>query len=367
MKKIDTSDWRKFIIGNLFEPLETGFIGVGKKIGTATTAPDSIHVVPLTAAKNDNNGIMYWGRLGDYVTYSNVIAVIRDGAVSTGRIFAQEQETGTYSHSYFIRVKEREVSFPTNLFLSRILETVIYPRYTRDDACIWERIKYDEILLPVDSDGNPDWMYMDEYMQKILNEADINIENLKKVKEKQSVVGIKEWKDFVFGEVFEIQPQKEVSPIYALNNSQKSDVLYPFLGQSSENNCIISYIYLDDDVLLNNKEKDIAIIIHSNNHLSFCIDEPFYLKDGHGATSIFKNNNLNIYNVRFIIAVLNKTMENLFNYDVKATKDSLKTMIVKLPATSTGEPDWNYMEQCMKKEMNISEKIIGNFELLNIC
>lgn len=53
---------------------------------------------------------------------------------------------------------------------------------------------------------------------------------------------------------------------------------------------------------MNNKEKDIAIIIHSNNHLSFCIDEPFYLKDGHGATSIFKNNNLNIYNVRFIIA-----------------------------------------------------------------
>lgn len=187
------------------------------------------------------------------------------------------------------------------------------------------------------------------------------------MKEKQSVVDIKEWRDFVFGEVFEIQPQKEVSPIYALNNSQKSDVLYPFLGQSSENNCIISYIYLDDEVLLNNKEKDIAIIIHSNNHLSFCIDEPFYLKDGHGATSIFKNNNLNIYNVRFIIAVLNKTMENLFNYDVKATKDSLKTMIVKLPATSTGEPDWNYMEQRMKKEMNISEKIIGNFELLNIC
>lgn len=32
MKKIDTSDWRKFIIGNLFEPLETGFIGVGKKL-----------------------------------------------------------------------------------------------------------------------------------------------------------------------------------------------------------------------------------------------------------------------------------------------------------------------------------------------
>jgi len=161
-----------------------------------------------------------------------------------------------------------------------------------------------------------------------------------------------DWKEFVFGKVFEIQPQKEVSPIYALNNSQKSDVLYPFLGQSSENNCIISYIHLDDELLLNNKEKDVAIIIHSNNHLSFCIDEPFYLKDGHGATSIFKNRYLNMYNVRFIIAVLNKTMENLFNYDVKATKDSLKTMVIKLPTTSVGQPDWDYMEQYMQNILN---------------
>lgn len=170
-----------------------------------------------------------------------------------------------------------------------------------------------------------------------------------------------DWKEFVFGEVFEIQSQKEVSPIYALNNSQRSDVLYPFLGQSSENNCIISYIHLDDELLLNNKEKDVAIIIQSNNHLSFCIDEPFYLKDGHGATSIFKNRHLNMYNVRFIIAVLNKTMENLFNYDVKATKDSLKTMVVKLPTTSVGQPDWNYMEQYMQ---NVLNEVEINFESL---
>lgn len=181
------------------------------------------------------------------------------------------------------------------------------------------------------------------------------------------------WETFVFGEVFEMQSQKEISPIYALNNTQKSDIMYPFLGQSSENNCIISYIYLDDELLLNNKEKEIVIIIHSNNHLSFCIDEPFYLKDGHGATSIFKNIHLDKYNVRFIIAVLNRTMDSLFTYDVKATKDSLKKMLIKLPATSGGEPDWDYMSSYMKKIMEESKiyleklnQVKNNKELINV-
>lgn len=168
---LDIAEWQEFVIGNLFEPLESGFVGEGRKIGTATTSPDKEHTIPLTAAKNDNNGIMYWGRPGDYITYSNVIAVIRDGAVSTGRVFAQKNETGTYSHSYFIRVKGHTVSFLTNLFLSRVLEAVIYPRYTRDDACIWERIVNDTILLPADTSGEPDWVYMDEYMRTIMENA----------------------------------------------------------------------------------------------------------------------------------------------------------------------------------------------------
>lgn len=168
---LDIAEWQEFVIGNLFEPLESGFVGEGRKIGTATTSPDKEHTIPLTAAKNDNNGIMYWGRPGDYITYSNVIAVIRDGAVSTGRVFAQKDETGTYSHSYFIRVKGHTVSFLTNLFLSRVLEAVIYPRYTRDDACIWERIVNDTILLPIDTSGEPDWAYMDEYMRTVMKSA----------------------------------------------------------------------------------------------------------------------------------------------------------------------------------------------------
>ena len=340
MKKINTNDWKEFVIGELFE--------ISRPIARSQ-AKYTEGNVPFVASGNYNNGIVKWCMpkedealdLGNCITVSPL-----DGSA----FYQKENFLGRGgAGSAILMLRNDELTELSGLFIASVIRNAL-TKYSYSDQLNSQTIADEIIWLPiVKNTEKPDYTYMEKYMQKILNEVDINIENLKKVKEKQSVVDIKEWRDFVFGEVFEIQPQKEVSPIYALNNSQKSDVLYPFLGQSSENNCIISYIYLDDEVLLNNKEKDIAIIIHSNNHLSFCIDEPFYLKDGHGATSIFKNNNLNIYNVRFIIAVLNKTMENLFNYDVKATKDSLKTMIVKLPATSTGEPDWNYMEQRMKK------------------
>lgn len=120
------SEWKKFKVGDLFETLPTGYVGEGRKIGNASKTSDDEYRVPLTCAKLGNNGVMYYGREGDFLTHSNVIAIIRDGAVSTGKVYAQKEETGVYSHSYFIRVKGKNVSFWTNLFLSRVLETVIY-------------------------------------------------------------------------------------------------------------------------------------------------------------------------------------------------------------------------------------------------
>lgn len=63
MAKIDTSGWQKFIIGDLFEKLDTSFLGKGVKKRAVQDHPDEIYCVPLTYAKRYNNGIMYWGKV----------------------------------------------------------------------------------------------------------------------------------------------------------------------------------------------------------------------------------------------------------------------------------------------------------------
>jgi hypothetical protein len=174
---IDTSAWGEFRIGDLFEEVKAGYIGSAKKIGTATKSPDADHTLPLTCAKYGNCGIMYYGRESDYIICENVLAVIRDGAVSTGMVYAEERAS-VYSHSYFIKVKNIDVSFLTNQYLSCVLTKNIYPRYYRDDTCIWDRIKDDNIKLPITSTGKPDWQYMEDYMRSIMDKSEQIISDL---------------------------------------------------------------------------------------------------------------------------------------------------------------------------------------------
>ena len=49
-----------------------------------------------------------------------------------------------------------------------------------------------------------------------------------------------------------------------------------------------------------------------------------------------------------------------FDYGNKFRRDIAVELMVKLPITSTGEPDWQYMEDYMKALMDKSEHIIHN-------
>lgn len=158
--------FNSFRIGDLFVPLKGGYIGTGKKIGSAMKARSEEYCIPLTCAKLGDNGIMYWGKKGDFRTYTNVISIIADGAVSAGLVYAQPEETGVYSHSYFIRLENVEVPYRTNLYLASVLNKVLYPKYSRERPPRWEnKVENDSILLPVTAEGRPDYTYMDQYIR----------------------------------------------------------------------------------------------------------------------------------------------------------------------------------------------------------
>ena len=184
-KKVDI---KAFNIGTVFEQLKVGYIGKGRKIGSATKQPDIEHCIPLTCAKIGDNGVMYWGKRGDFITYTNTLAVIADGAISAGLVYAQPEEAGAYSHSYFIKTKAN-VSKYVNLFLATVLTKVIYPKYSREDPPRWPKIKNEIIQLPVTSDNTPDWDYMEKYIRAL---------------EKTVIVDVVKYKDQV------IQTTKEV-------------------------------------------------------------------------------------------------------------------------------------------------------------
>lgn len=153
---------------------------------------------------------------------------------------------------------------------------------------------------------------------------------------------------FKLSKVLQWQSQKEIDPLKIKDLTVESNKLYPFYGQATVNNGIISYLSLKEDVL-NNKEGKPTILIHSNNQNIVFLETPFYLKDGHGATSVLQSECLNEKNAMFLMACIKKVITKKFTYNGKATKIALKNTFIDLPVDDNGAIDYDYMEQYISK------------------
>ncbi len=131
-------------------------------------------------------------------------------------------------------------------------------------------------------------------------------------------------KQFKISEVLQWQPQKEIGPLKINDLTVEGDYSYPFYGQATTNNGIISFQTLTPKVL-NNKDGKPTILIHSNNQNIVYLETPFYLKDGHGATSVLQSEKLNEKNALYIITCIKKVITKKFAYNEKATKVALRS------------------------------------------
>ena len=151
-----------------------------------------------------------------------------------------------------------------------------------------------------------------------------------------------EWGEFRIENVLEWQPQKEIDPLKLEELKDETEIIYPFYGQATSNNGIISYHQLTNKVL-NNEDGKPTILIHSNNQNIVFLETPFYLKDGHGATSVLQCDKLNRINQMFIIASIDKVIKSKYSYNNKATKIELKNTFISVP-TKNGKIDFDFME-----------------------
>lgn len=138
------------------------------------------------------------------------------------------------------------------------------------------------------------------------------------------------------------QSQKEIDPLKLEELKDEKETKFPFYGQATINNGIISYCQLTRKVL-NNENAKPTILIHSNNQNIAYLETPFYLKDGHGATSVLQCDNLNKTNQMFIVSAIDRVIKNKYSYNHKATKIELKNTVINLPVKN-GEIDFAFME-----------------------
>ena len=148
--------------------------------------------------------------------------------------------------------------------------------------------------------------------------------------------------EFKLNKIFKWQPQKEIDPLKIPLLEETHSEKYPFYGQATINNGIISYLSLKKDVL-NNAEGKPTILIHSNNGNIVYLESPFYLKDGHGATSVLQSSNLDENTALYLMTAIRKALSKTITWSDKATKTVLKNTTISLPAIDKDTPDYEYM------------------------
>ncbi len=221
------------------------------------------------------------------------------------------------------------------------------------------------VYLPTKS-GEIALDYMDQFIASFKTECVATLKRYLKVtgledyhltsKEKVILGDIEHfnWKEFTIEDVLTWQTQiSELNPLHLNSLSLSTEEVYPFYGQATQNNGIIKYLHLQDDVL-NNKTSSPTILIHSNNQNIVYLDSPFYLKDGHGATSVLQAKELNKMNSLFIMSAIKKVIKKKYSYNSKATKVALKNTSIFLPVNSCLEPDYELME----KLVTIVQKVV---------
>lgn len=88
MTKIDTSKWKEFIIGDLFEKLQLDIKNenFNKALDVSEEQNEEFNL-PLVNAKHGNNGIMYYGRESDFDIAEMTIDIVQNGAIATGDVY----------------------------------------------------------------------------------------------------------------------------------------------------------------------------------------------------------------------------------------------------------------------------------------
>lgn len=351
-------EWQEFVIGDLFEKLDLKFLkptfDKEKDISKERTSEFNL---PLVNAKNGNNGIMYYGKISDFETAEMTIDIVNDGAISTGNVYFQPQKTGVLYNAYLIKSKF-DINKNLLLFFTSTIQKSIKLKFGYENKASWNKVKEEKIQLPtIKQNGNTEIAF--DFMEQFI--ATLQAERLATLQAYLSKTGLKnyvlsdkeqnaldsletvDWGTFKIEDVLVWQKNiSELNPLHLDALTVSKEKKYPFYGQATNNNGIIEYRHLKDDVLNNALSKP-TILIHSNNQNTVYLDTPFYLKDGHGATSVLQSENLNKMTAQFFMGSIKKVILQKYTYNSKATKIELKNSDINLPVKPDHTPDYDYM------------------------
>jgi len=174
---IDTGKWKRF---NLYDE-RLFIIDSGNKLDKSkmTSINPRINFVGRSTANNGVTGFV------DYIEgetiYKSGTMTLALGGEHLGSCFVQEKDFYT-SQNVNVLIPRNDMSLNVKLFISFVIYKESRTYYKAFEDELNRHIKTDfSILLPIDDNGNPNWLYMEKCVENIQRTSQLKIDCFKNI------------------------------------------------------------------------------------------------------------------------------------------------------------------------------------------
>ena len=161
-KKIDITtagnkteeEWKRFKVGYFFDAERGSVKGLQKQ------EPGK---VPVIAAAGFNQGIA--GFYDVSAVYKDKITVSCNGA-GCGSAFYHDYDFNITGDA-IVLIDKQEFSHAVKEFIACMLNGILTRKYSYEEKCSADKVKEEEIFLPANENGQPDWEKIEKFMCSI--------------------------------------------------------------------------------------------------------------------------------------------------------------------------------------------------------
>ena len=335
MKRIGTTLWKEYRVGDLFKCQRGGV----KKLQILKSGK-----TPVVAAARSNQGIA--GYYDVIAPYTNQITISCNG-VGCGSSFFHDYPFNVNGDAIVLQEK-LEISNKAKLYIACIIDVFFTRKYSYEEKCSPIKAESEIILLPTDSNNQPDWGYMECYMNQCQKSVSSNVTSINNLIEEKATgkIDTSLWKKFhLYDEnLFTIDSGTKLDKVKMTNNNPSVN----FVGRANANNGVTDYI--DEIEGLKPYEAGCLTISLGGEYLGSCFiqDKPFYTSQN--VNVLIPKHPMSDYCKRFIATMIFKEGRLRYKAFIDELNRHMRTdFSILLPVTLANTPDWEYMEQYMKR------------------
>ncbi len=353
MKLIDTSEWKEFVVEDLFDIHPTKAY---KLTNSALMSEDGKNHIVVNSSYNNGVG----GYTNKETTETGGIITFSDTTTAESIFFQREafvgypHVQGMYPKKYKNQWSEWSLLFFVVVFKARAigLNYDYVNKFTRASA---NKIK---IKLPVDGTGNPNFAYMEAYMQNLSVTVSDSLRALRSAKNSVNYkkLDTTKFKDFHLYDIFEIDAGTKLDK--AKMDTSVGEVC--FVGRSSANNGITQKVRRIKDIDPYNP--GCITLALGGAYLGSCFiqSEPFYTSQN--VVVLTPLDNISFEAKQFIATAIFKESQNNYRAFIKELNAHIKRdFSIKLPVKTDGTPDYEFMERYMIRIADATKNSIEKF------